>query len=236
MSDEPKKPNPFIVSNIVSPSRFSREYSDDIAERITDYFISGHSFAKIAAMDGMPSQQMIYRWAKDKEEFREKLEAARAVRALALESKALEAAEEATTKEGRPDSRLKFDAAVWAAEKNDPKVYGRQVKVEATLAPINFIVDTGVPKSEYRLERERVEKELAERAAKAITVTPVIEGVPTIAYPEEDNFKEVSSNVPRGTQQVHPEHDQQRVVSAMGASEEGLSLSSEALVTPKTPA
>lgn len=139
---------------ILAPRREYRDFSLDIVDLITDYFASGLTISRISKMEGMPSVSVIYRWLKENKEFRSKLEAARSVRAIAFEDKALTEADSAYSKDDVPQARLKYDAAIWAAEKNDPKVYGKQVKVEGGV-PMQVIIKSNIPDSYYELEQKK---------------------------------------------------------------------------------
>ena len=140
---------PVYIRNIVAPKKFLREYTEEIADDITDYYISGSTIAQIARMPGMPTAAVIYRWMKEIGEFRRKMDNAKTIRALALADEALETARESYSERNDKDkvsaARLLFDAATWTAEKNDPISYGKQLKVEGGLAPMTIVVRTGVP-------------------------------------------------------------------------------------------
>lgn len=155
---------PILPGSIVAPKKAKHEYTDDLADVITDYYISGLSISRICEHVGMPPPGVVYRWMKEFPGFREKMNEARQIRAHAFEDKALMAAESATSKENIGPARLQFDAYAWAAEKNDPSRYGRQMKVDGIgdMKPV-FNVYYAVPENKY----------LAEQSKKVSQTTPV---------------------------------------------------------------
>ncbi len=180
-----------VPKNVVAPKVFRREYSVELGEEISDLFASGHTIVSISRISGMPAVGTIYRWIKDIAEFEKKITAARAIRAIALEDEAIEVARAAVTKEGRADSRLNFDAAIWAAEKNDPARYGRLVKVEGTGQPLQIVVRTNVPDSEY----DRVQKQISATVAPtALLSEEASQATPTVSEEVLTPFS--SSDIP----------------------------------------
>lgn len=127
-----------------------RPYSPELGYQIADLYSQGKSLAQIAAISEMPSVGAIYGWQKDKSEFREMMDGARAMRALACEEQAVEFALSPTNKDDVPAARLAFDSKVWQASVNDPARYGRKTTVSGdTSAPITIQVVTGVPISPH---------------------------------------------------------------------------------------
>lgn len=125
-----------------APVALSPEIEDTILER----YEGGLSFSRIGAMEDMPTYQTILRRIRNNEEFRKKVEASRAVRALHFEEQALEVADPALSKDEVPAARLAFDANVWAAEVNDPTRYGKKTTIAGDRNnPIAFTILTGVP-------------------------------------------------------------------------------------------
>lgn len=120
-------------------------YSEELAEQILDAVITEPLY-RVLQRQGMPGPTTVYRWMRDNPEFREKMYAARSIRALAYEDKAIEAAEDATGKDDTPAQRLKYDAYVWAAGVNDPTRFGKKLTVEGNAEkPVVFNIVTGVP-------------------------------------------------------------------------------------------
>jgi len=121
-------------------------YSKRLAHEITDFYQQGETIASISRRPGMPHANVIYRWIKVNEEFREMFNSARASKALYHEDKALEAAENAPAEDGTAAERLRFDAHRWAAEMADPTRFGKKVTHEGNAdKPIQFIISTGFP-------------------------------------------------------------------------------------------
>jgi hypothetical protein len=124
------------------------ETQDVLIER----YEGGMSLSRIGLMEDMPCYSTILRHIKNSADFREKIQAARMVRALHFEDQALEvaAAESgAIGKDDVPGARLAYDANVWAAGVNDPTRYGKKITHAGDASnPIAFTVVTGVPQPE----------------------------------------------------------------------------------------
>lgn len=125
-------------------------YSDTVAERILRHYREGMSLLRISKLAEMPIYNVILKWVQDNSDFRMKFQAAREARALTLEEKAIQAAEDhadaAGEKEQVAAGRLKFDAYRWGAEVSDPTKYGKKVTHQGDAgAPIVFQVQTGFP-------------------------------------------------------------------------------------------
>ena len=152
-----------VPRNIVAPIRVIRDYSEDLVDEITDYFISGMSLQDISEIQGMPSTAVMYRWMKQRKEFLDKMTEAREIRALALEDRIAASIDPNAHKDSVPAKRLAFDQAAWLAEKADPKKFGRKVEVGGSGQPLIIQVVTGVPHRE-----EKVIKDVVESAVKDI--------------------------------------------------------------------
>lgn len=138
------------VPDVMAPTKsIFIKYSPEVVDSIVQQFIAGVPLYKIAGQDGMPSYTTLLRWVQSREEFREALQAARIARALHFEDAALRSAGEPDSpldKDDVPGQRLKFDAMKWAAEVNNPVVYGRKTIVEGNVdKPLVLVVKTGVP-------------------------------------------------------------------------------------------
>jgi hypothetical protein len=112
--------------------------------KVVELYIQGFSFREIAEELELPDAKQLYNWIARRKWLKTNLAAARPMRAVYHEQKALELAEDA--KEHNVQSmRLKVDTHKWAAQVNDPGVYGKQVKhVGDPDQPIAFIIDTGI--------------------------------------------------------------------------------------------
>lgn len=123
-------------------------YSEELAVRIAELYMSGRSISAIARIEGMPSSSTIYNWIRDTPEFAEKMEGAREARGYLCEEKVWAIAEEAPNlhKEEVPGARLGFDAWAKLAEWNNPKQYGKRTTVQGDSSkPIVFEINTGFP-------------------------------------------------------------------------------------------
>jgi hypothetical protein len=127
-------------------SPLSVMYSDEKATAIVDHFTEGKSLFRISHEAGMPSYGTILRWLHGNKPFRDRLNAAREVRAIHFEEQALDAAENVSDKDEVPAARLKFDAMKWAAEVNDAARFGKRTTIAGDQNnPVQFIISTGFP-------------------------------------------------------------------------------------------
>jgi hypothetical protein len=143
-----------------------------------DLYIGGDSLLAISAREEMPAYSTLMRWLKDNESFRKALDAAREVRAVHFEERALEAAEAARDKDDVPAARLKFDAAVWAAGVHHPERYGKKTTIAGDAKrPVVFRIATGVPDpAPAALEpAKQVVQEAAQAEAIEAESRPVVE-------------------------------------------------------------
>lgn len=100
------------------------QYTPDLGRLIADLSSQGMSLHKISQISGMPSYTTLQRWVDSHPDFAPLMRSMRAIRALHYEEAAIVAAEEA---KGKDADRLKFEAYKWAAEVNNPEVYGKKV-------------------------------------------------------------------------------------------------------------
>lgn len=132
------------------PSSLRIPYSETVAERICQHYAEGMSLQRISKLAEMPEYGRILRWVRQHPEFRVMFEHAKAARAIHLENKAQETAEEvydnAADKDLVPAGRLKVDTYFRVAEVNDPSKYGKRVTHEGNAdKPIVFQINTGFP-------------------------------------------------------------------------------------------
>ena len=125
------------------------EFTDEIAVELCARVCEGEPLTTIAKSDGMPSLRTLFRWLKDREEFRELYNEARVNAAHTLFSQALEIADEGPTiveREGEKvtvrydsaavaDKRERIRARQFAAERLLPRVYGPKQEVAIGGAP-----------------------------------------------------------------------------------------------------
>ena len=102
-------------------------YSLNLAQRIVNYALEGLSLRKIALKGEMPAYTTLLRWSKEHPEFSKMFAAARKARALHYEESAIAVAENTHDKDEVPAARLLVETYKWAAEVNDPEIYGKKI-------------------------------------------------------------------------------------------------------------
>lgn len=132
------------------------EYSQTIAEAITERIADGESLRSICTDEAMPAKSTVFKWLSQQKEFADQYARAREEQAETLAAEIVEIADEECTmvrasKHGAKadDSesgevevvfdatavarnRLRVDARKWVASKLKPKVYGDKVSTELT--------------------------------------------------------------------------------------------------------
>lgn len=127
----------------------------DIAEHVA----AGLTFKEISQLEGFPNQRIIFEWCVKDPEFRELINEARKVRAECYHDKLYELSEEVTENSSR-SARVKADILKHLMSVNDRDRFGAQTKVVGDPnAPISFIVDTGIRRSEEQIEDKPLEAE-----------------------------------------------------------------------------
>ena len=136
-----------VIEHLPVADRAAYQYrTPENKTAIVEAYMAGNSLHKIAQIGGMPSYGSILRWAKEDSEFRAELESARTIRGWHHEEQALLAADGVLDKNDVPAARLKFDANVWAAEVNNPTMYGKRTTIAGDAGrPLQFTILTGVP-------------------------------------------------------------------------------------------
>lgn len=139
-----------IIERRIPQERQTYQFkTPDTINSIEEMYLEGYSLHAISQMDGMPSYGALLRWMKDDADFRKRLDVARQVRARHFEEEAIRLAMAATIKEDVPAARLQFDACVWAAEVNNPQMYGKKTTIAGDLEhPPVFYISTGVPEKQ----------------------------------------------------------------------------------------
>ena len=148
------------LDQMTTNSNFS--YSEVLADIICQKIAEGGSISQVSKDASMPSYSTIARWRRKYPDFNDAIKLAFEDRAHLYHDKAIATAEETEDKDEVPQNRLKVDTYKWAAEKGDPKSYGKQMTVKGDeLAPLKLIVDTGVPQVESiqpKVEEREVEE------------------------------------------------------------------------------
>lgn len=119
------------------------DYSQEIAEAITERLADGESLRSICSDEAMPAKSTVFKWLSQNQGFADQYARAREEQAETLASEIVAIADEASAKviggEGEPvavvfDStavarnRLRVDARKWVAAKLKPKVYGDKIE------------------------------------------------------------------------------------------------------------
>lgn len=108
-------------------------YSIGLAERIVDYYTQGLSLQSIAQKGEMPSYGTLLKWSKHHPEFSKMLRAVREARAIHFENKAIQEAEDLSDPKEANMAKVKIDTYKWAAEVNDPSIYGKKIEHKGDL-------------------------------------------------------------------------------------------------------
>lgn len=119
-------------------------YSDEISEHICHKLAEGLSLSDISKLKKMPSLPTIYRWQAVFPEFRNKIRAAKKMRAEVYRDKALAEVENAHTKDDVPIAKFKFDSYMKLAERDNPDDYGSAVQAGSGGVSLQIVVSTGI--------------------------------------------------------------------------------------------
>jgi Bacteriophage Sf6, terminase small subunit-like len=115
----------------------STKYSLEWAEGFCALIAEGHSVVEICAKPDMPSQQSVYTWLRDNEDFLERYARAREAQADKLFKECLTIADAARPEDANV-ARLRVDTRKWAAARLAPKKYGDRVSHDVKGAGSNF--------------------------------------------------------------------------------------------------
>jgi hypothetical protein len=139
MPSRTKTPSTKVPAKIGRPTK----YSIDWAERFCDLIAEGRSVAEICARLDMPSQQSVYTWLKQNEDFLERYARAREAQADLFFKECLEIADRG--KDGENESqariqrdRLRVDTRKWMAARLAPKKYGDHISHDVKGVSNNF--------------------------------------------------------------------------------------------------
>ena len=102
-------------------------YSLDLARRIVNYLLDGLTLRQISRKGETPDYPTLLSWIKENAEFAALLAGIKAAKAYAYEEAAIETAEGVRDKDDVPAAKLLVDTYKWAAEVNDPAVYGKKL-------------------------------------------------------------------------------------------------------------
>ncbi len=112
-----------LPAKIGRPTKYSTEWAEQFCARIAE----GQSVAEICGRRDQPSQQSVYTWLREDEDFLERYARARDAQADKLFKECLEIADKATP-ENVSVARLQVDTRKWAAARLAPKKYGDRVE------------------------------------------------------------------------------------------------------------
>jgi hypothetical protein len=137
------KNKPGVPTQYVSKSHVMQAYQKDIAIKFLDFVAEGRTVKEIAAMDGMPTRQTLYRWLTMYKEFNQAYWAAKELSAAALEDDALSIARKLCDANEYTGTRIQaFKEAMvqfrWSAARRDPKRYGGAAPTTAVTVPVQI--------------------------------------------------------------------------------------------------
>ena len=128
-------------------------YTNELCETICARIALGESLNKIVTDDSMPAMTTVFRWLREKEEFRQNYEAAKAEQAELFADQIAEIIDteplQVVDQNGvsRVDSgwvswqRNRVDARKWIASKLKPKKYGDRIQQDVTITPHEAALD-----------------------------------------------------------------------------------------------
>ena len=136
MPPRTKTPSTQVPAKIGRPTKYSIEW----AERFCDLIAEGRSVAEICARPDMPSQQSVYTWLKQDEDFLERYARAREAQADKLAKEILELSDK--IEDDNPvkvqRARLQVDSRKWLAARLAPKKYSDHITHDVKGGGIKF--------------------------------------------------------------------------------------------------
>lgn len=112
------------------------EYSQEMAEKITERLSNGESLRTICADEDMPAKSTVFKWLSQNKDFADQYARAREEQAETLALEIVEIADGAAFADDSvvitARDRLRVDARKWVASKLKPKVYGDKTTTELT--------------------------------------------------------------------------------------------------------
>lgn len=133
-------------------------YSKSLAQKVIDkYAQPGMTILKIGKLQHFPHFRTIYRWKREHEWFREALEQAKMDKAEEYADRALEEAENLTSKRMAPVAKVKIDTLKWRAGVDNPARFANKQVIEGNPdKPIQILVDTGIRRELPNGKKEKV--------------------------------------------------------------------------------
>jgi hypothetical protein len=123
-------------------------YSKPVADFICQKYMEGLTMSKIAKLDGVPPQHIIYSWKRHHPEFRKDLKLAKEDRAEYFHDEILDEARSIKKKSEAVVAKVKIDALKWAAGVNNPKEYSGKAEEKEATGALQIIIDTGIRRKE----------------------------------------------------------------------------------------
>jgi len=121
------------------------DYTPELAQRVCDLVASGSNLNLIGRMRGYPGQETLYRWLKEKSEFREKYSVARALRAHARSDRIDEYVRRLLRGDLDPAAaNVAITAERWQAGRESPKAFGDRLDHNHSgevAQQVRFIID-----------------------------------------------------------------------------------------------
>lgn len=104
-------------------------FRQDIADEICQFLTVGRSIRQICQDTAMPTQETVYLWLRNNEEFAQNYARAKDWYADAVFDKCQQIAEDAKTPDEIAAARLQIDTLKWALGRMKPKKYGDKLQV-----------------------------------------------------------------------------------------------------------
>ena len=118
-----KRRSTLVPAKIGRPTKYSDEWAEAFCREISQ----GHSVAEICERRDQPSQQSVYTWLREDEDFRERYARAREAQADKYFQEIIEIAD-AATPETVNVARLRVDSRKFTVARLAPKKYGDHVE------------------------------------------------------------------------------------------------------------
>lgn len=103
-------------------------YTDEIADEICSRLACGESMRSVCLDKDMPAMPTVWRWIREREEFRKQYSIAKQESVDAIVEEVLEIADDVTGDVSR--DRLRIDSRKWIASKLKPKKYGDRTSLD----------------------------------------------------------------------------------------------------------
>ena len=107
------------------------DYTPKLALKICDAIADGKSLRAVCGEEGMPSRSTVFRWLKEKAEFRDQYARARQLQGDAAYDEILEVEEKLVDGQLEAQAaRVLIQSKQWRAGKMRPKKYGDQARID----------------------------------------------------------------------------------------------------------